>query len=73
MDRIYNDASDKNVAKVIVYASESNKIYYDAEHKNEVPAADCLNLFLKGVVCRKSGVYYAAVSCTEAGVISFGL
>lgn len=72
MDRIYNDAVDKNVSCVVVYAKTNGSIYYDAETKNAVPAEDCLNLFLKGVVAVKAGTYYAAKSCTSAGVIDFG-
>lgn len=71
--QVFNDAADKNVAKNVVYANPSNTIFYDKEFKNEVPAEDCLNLFMKGVVALKAGTYYAAVSCTDAGVINFGL
>lgn len=74
MDRIYNDAKDKNVATVVVYAANTgSKIYYDKDHKVEVPAADCLDLFMKGVVALKGTTYYAAKTCTAAGVIDFGL
>lgn len=72
MDRIYNDAKDKNVAQVVVYANSSNKLFYDAETKKAVPATECVDLFMKGVVALKSGTYYKAKSCTTAGVIDFG-
>ena len=74
MDRIYQDAVDKNVAKVVVYANESKALFYDAAFTEEkaVPADDCLNLFFKGVVALFDGSYYAAKSCTDAGVIDFG-
>lgn len=76
MKRIYNDAADKNVASVVVYANSSNKLFYTETMTGasavEVPAADCLNLFLKGVVAVKGGTYYKAKSCTSAGVIDFG-
>lgn len=72
--RVYNDAEDKNVAKIVVYANEDSELFYDADFTEgkEVAVADCLNLFLKGVVAVKDGVYYAPVSCTSAGVIDFG-
>lgn len=74
MDRMYFDANDKNVAAVVVYANSSNKIFYDATAKdNLVPAEDCMGLFVKGVVCKKGNTYYKAKSCTEAGVIDFGI
>lgn len=76
MERIYNDACDKNVASVIVYANSSNKLFYTETLTGDkavaVPATDCLNLFLKGVVAVKGGNYYKAKSCTSAGVIDFG-
>lgn len=72
MDRVYQDAKDKNVATVLVYANSANKVFYDAAFKTEVPADDCLELFLKGVVALKGTTYYAAKSCTKAGVIDFG-
>lgn len=72
MDRIYNDAEDKNVATIIVYANETGNLFYDKTFTKEVPTTDMVNLFLKGVVAEKDGTYYTAVSCTKNGVISFG-
>lgn len=73
-DRVYQDAEDKNVATVVVYANESKALFYDEEFTEEkaVPADACLNLFFKGVVALFDGTYYAAKSCTDAGVIDFG-
>lgn len=73
MGKIFNDANDKNVAVRVIYANDSKKLFYDAECKNEFNAAkDGLDYFLKGVVAVKGNVYYAAQSCTAAGVITFG-
>lgn len=74
MDRFYNDAVDKNVAAVKVYANADKALFYDAEftESKAVPAADCLNLFAKGVLALYNGAWYAAKSCTTAGVIDFG-
>ena len=73
MDRIFQDAVDKNVAAVVIYADANKDLFYDEDGTVEVPAADCLNLFAKGVVCKYLGSYYRPVSCSEEGVISFGL
>lgn len=70
-ERIFQDACDKNVAAVVIFTNDS-KYYYDAEFTQEIPADDMLNLFFKGVVLKTGTTYKAAVSCTEAGVISFG-
>lgn len=73
-DRVYQDAEDKNVATVLVYANENKALFYDSEftEAKAVPAEDCLNLFFKGVVALYDGSYYTAKSCTDAGVIDFG-
>lgn len=73
-DRFYDDAVDKNVAAVKVYADSNKALFYDAEftEAKAVPAEDCLNLFVKGVLALYDGSWYAAKSCTEAGVIDFG-
>lgn len=70
MDRIYDDACDKNVAAVVVYIN-SGSYYYDAAFTKAVPATDMLNLFLKGVVFKNNDTYVKAIACTEAGVVSF--
>lgn len=74
INKIFNDAKDKNVAKVVVYADASDVLFYteDFAEGTEVPAEDCLDLFYKGVVAVKNNVVYSAVSCTAAGVIDFG-
>lgn len=70
---IYDDAKDKNVAVTVVYANETNELFYDAECTVEVPAEDGLDLFVKGVVALKSDEYYKPVSCSKDGVLDFGL
>lgn len=73
MTKIYNDACDKNVAAVVVFKDAENALFYDANHTDAVDPGDCLNLFQKGVILNHEGTFYAAVSCTSAGVIDFGL
>lgn len=74
IEKIYESADDLHVRACIVFADNSNKIYYDEDHtaSNEVPADDCLNLFMKGVIAKKGDKYFAAKTCTTAGVIDFG-
>lgn len=74
INKIYGNADDQHVRTYIVFADDSNKIYYDEAHtaSNEVPAADCLNLFMKGVIAKKGDKYFAAKTCTAAGAIDFG-
>lgn len=73
-DRVFQDAEDKNVATILVYANESKELFYDAEftEAKAVPAEDCLNLFFKGVVALYDGNYYSAKKCSDAGEIDFG-
>lgn len=70
---LFQDARDKNVATRVVYADASNDLFYDEDCSVAVPVDDGLNLFIKGVVAFKDGVYYTAKSCTEGGVLNFGL
>ena len=70
---LFQDARDKNVATRVLYADSENNLFYDEAYTQAVPIEDGLNLFVKGVVAFKDGTYYAAKSCTEAGVLNFGL
>ena len=72
MKKIYDDANDK-YATVVLFVNGSNELFYDEAFTTAVPAADLFHLFIAGVVAKKGDVYYKPVSCTEAGVISFGL
>ena len=71
MDKVMNHAEDKNVAVRKIY-SDGTKFYYDVAGEKEILASDIFNLFVKGVICLNSNVWYTAKSCTEAGVIDFG-
>ena len=70
---LFQDARDKNVATRVLYADSENNLFYDEACTQAVPIEDRFNLFVKGVVAFKDGTYYAAKSCTEAGVLNFGL
>ena len=70
-EKIFIDGDDKNVAATVIYTANGTKYTYDAAGKMEVKAADMFDLFVKGVVAVKNGVYYKPTSCTKAGVITF--
>lgn len=70
MNRIFNDAKDKNVAVVVVY-EDSGDLYYDSDKTQEVPAEDMFDLFAKGVIAFDGTNYKAAVGYSEAGGIVF--
>lgn len=73
LTRQFNDAADKNVAAVIVFANESNAYFYDEDLTKAVAPKEMLHLFFTGVVLSKEGTFYKAVSCTAAGDVDFGL
>lgn len=74
MEKIWNDASDKNVATVILYADKDDgNVFFDAAKKKGVSKDELANLFKKGVLVNLSNVFYMPISYKEtagAGVIS---
>lgn len=70
MNRIFNDAKDKNVAVVVVY-EDSGSLYYDADKTKEVPAEDLFDLFAKGVVAFDGTNYKAGIAYNETDGIVF--
>ncbi len=69
MDRIYNDAKDKNVAKVIVFVN-ANKAYVDAAHKVQFKTSDLKDAFIKGCVLQTAENTYAIpTNYTEASKV----
>lgn len=71
MNRIFNDAKDKNVAVVVVYEDESSNLYYDSDMTQEVPADDLFDLFAKGVVAFDGTNYKIAIGYNADLGISF--
>lgn len=67
----YINAADKNVATRVIYTADKSSYTYDEDGEIEVKAEDMFNLFVKGVIACYNGAYYAATSCTKAGVIAF--
>ena len=70
-DKIFIDGDNKNVAVTVIYTKDGVAFTYDAAGKKTIDAKDIFELFIKGVVAVKDGVYYKPTSCTEAGVITF--
>lgn len=67
MDKIFMDAKDKNVAKVVIYVGEQpdNGFFYDEAMTQEVPVEDMLDLFLKGVVVHSGPAYISPIGYVE--------
>ena len=68
MDKIFNDAKDKNVAKVIVYAA-SSKAYVDASHKTQMTTSQLKDAFLKGCVVEIENGYAMPITYTETSKV----
>ena len=63
MEKIWNDADDKNVATVILYADKDDgNEFFDAAKKNGVRKDELANLFKKGVLVSLSGTLYMPIS-----------
>lgn len=70
MDKIFMDAKDKNVAKVVVYLDDGS-VYFDEDCTEEVPEEAMFDLFVKGVVGFNGTSYVAAVAYDETNGITF--
>ena len=69
MDRIYNDAKDKNVAKIVIFVN-ANKAYVDATHKVQFKTSELKDAFMKGCVLKTAESTYAIpTNYTEASKI----
>lgn len=69
MERIYNDAKDKNVAKIVIFVN-ANKAYVDAAHKVQFKTSELKDAFMKGCVLQTAeGTYAIPTNYTEASKI----
>ena len=68
MDMIFNDAKDKNVAKVIVYVA-SSKAYVDSAHKTQMTTSQLKDAFLKGAVLEIENGYAMPLFYTESSKV----
>lgn len=66
MEKIFSNSEEKFVKNVIVYGN-ANKAYYDAGHKDQIPAAELLNMCRKGnVLVAYNNAFYFPVAFKEA-------
>lgn len=69
MDRIYNDAKDKNVAKIVIFVN-AGKAYIDAAHKVQFKTSELKDVFMKGCVLKTAENTYAIpTNYTEASKV----
>lgn len=69
MERIYNDAKDKNVAKIVVFVN-ANKAYLDDAHKVQFKTSKLKDAFMKGCVLKTAENTYAIpTNYTEASKV----
>ena len=72
-NKIFDQAKDKNVAALIIYAKSTsdNKAYVDANYKIQFKTSDLKDAFLKrALVCAGAGIdYFVPINYTEAGNI----
>lgn len=54
MTKIFVDAEEKFLSKVVVYAkADDEEVCYDTKKTNPVPKAELMNLLMKGIVLIK--------------------
>lgn len=72
MDRFYNRAEDKNSAKIIVYAKDSDtKAYSDEQCTKQCTTSELVNAFIKGcIVAIGSDRMYCPISLSVASKIA---
>lgn len=65
-DNVYARYEDQNVKTVLVYANESNELFYDVEFKNPVLNDELSDLFLKGMAVVSDAVTYKPIACATS-------
>ena len=69
MDRIYNDAKDKNVARIVIFVN-ANKAYIDAAYEVQFKTSELKDAFMKGCVLKTAESTYAIpTNYTEASKV----
>ena len=68
MDRIFDQAKDKNVAALVIYAKSTadNKAYVDSECKVQFKTSALKDAFLKRALVCVDANYFAPISYVEA-------
>lgn len=66
MDRIYDQAKDKNVAALVIYAKETadNKAYMDSACTEQFKTGDLKDAFIKRALVKVGDDYFVPVSFT---------
>lgn len=67
-DNVYAQAEEKYVKTLLVYADDSNVLFYDEAHENAVLTTELKDLFLKGLTVVDGDTCLKAVAYTEAGI-----
>lgn len=71
MDKIFQQAKDKNVAAVIIYDGGDNKAYKDAGKQQQFKTSELKDAFLKGAVIAlaSNGGYVFPVKYAESSSV----
>lgn len=66
MNRIYDDAKDKNVAVTMAYAdADDGNLFADSGKKTKLTKDEVFDLFLKGMIIFLGDEYFKPVTCKE--------
>jgi len=68
VDKIFDQAKDKNVAALVIYAKSTadNKAYIDSACKTQFKTSDLKNAFLKRALVCVGTDYFVTISYTES-------
>lgn len=72
MDRIYDQANDKNVSAVVFYANtnlDDNKLYIDDKFSNAATYEDVIDAFNKRLIISMNNNLYIPVSMLNTFII----
>lgn len=63
IERLYNNSEEQYIKTFVTYADTSDAVVcYDEDCENEVPKAELINMFNKGMVINYDGQIYTPVS-----------
>lgn len=77
MDKIFDQAKDKNVAVSVVYATADDGYLFvesSGDNRTKITTAELKDMFFKGMLVVLSGAYYAPVAYyeTTSGDVTYG-
>lgn len=71
MNKVYDDAKDKNVANFVVYAKAADsKVYYEAAYTTQVTQADLEDAFKKGRLIVMNGTVALSPVALDANKVA---